>query len=197
MTTPLATALPVNPADHRSPGWWGMILLIATEATFFAYLLFSYFYVASMSQGAWPPEGAPSLGLAFPNTLILLGSSLTLHWAESGIHQAKQGRLRAGLLLTLALGAVFLSIQMLEYSRKTFTPVTGVYGSLFFTITGFHGAHVAAGMLMNAVVLVRAWRGHFTAARHLAVTNTAMYWHFVDAVWIVVFVALYLSPRWG
>jgi heme/copper-type cytochrome/quinol oxidase subunit 3 len=118
-------------------------------------------------------------------------------WADSGIRRGAQRRLRAGLAVTFVLGVVFLSLQGVEYARATFTPATDAYGSLFFTITGFHGAHVAAGLIMNAVVQVRAWANHFTAERHLAVANVAMYWHFVDVVWLVVFLSLYLSPRWG
>lgn len=201
MTTPGALparslGLPTNPADHRSPGWWGMVLVIATESAFFAYFLFGYFYLASMANGAWPPSGKPDLALALPNTIILLASSVAFWWGESGIRHGSQRRLRAGLLITLLLGVTFLVIQSIEYHHQRFTPATNAYGSLFFTITGFHGAHVAVGLLMNIVVQVRAWLGHFSAERHLAVTNAGLYWHFVDVVWIVVFVSLYLSPRW-
>lgn len=194
---PLAPTLPVGGRDRRATGWWGMVLLIATEASLFAYLLFSYFYLASMSRGPWPPGADPELRLALPNTAILLASSVTMWWAESGIRAGAQGRLRGGLLVTFLLGAVFLAIQGVEYGNKHFTPRSGAYGSLFYTITGFHGAHVFVGLLMIAVVAVRAWLGHFTAERRLAVTNTAWYWHFVDAVWLAVFTSLYLSPRFS
>jgi heme/copper-type cytochrome/quinol oxidase subunit 3 len=172
-----------------------MMLLILTEASLFGYLLFSYFYLTSMARGPWPPAGLPELRLALPNTGILLLSSGTMWWAESGIRLGRAGRLLGGLVLTLALGAVFLGIQVVEYRHQTFGPSTDAYGSLFFTITGFHGAHVAVGLLMIAVVALRAGLGHFSASRHLAVTNVAWYWHFVDAVWLAVFTSLYLSPR--
>ena len=174
-----------------------MVLVVTAEAGFFAYFLFGYFYLGSMARGPWPPSGAPSLRLALPNTVILIVSSVAMWFGESGIRRGTQWQLRAGLAITFALGLVFLSLQGLEYSRAAFTPATDAYGSLFFTITGFHGAHVAAGLIMNAVVQVRAWLGHFTAERHLAVTNVAIYWHFVDVVWLVVFLSLYLTPRWG
>jgi heme/copper-type cytochrome/quinol oxidase subunit 3 len=193
--TTVAHRLPVGGGGKGSTGWWGMMLLIVTEASLFAYLLFSYFYLGSMAPGAWPASGPPELSLALPNTAILLLSSGTMYWAEAGARRGHQWRLRTGLLVTLALGTVFLAIQMVEYRRKTFTPQSDAYGSLFFTITGFHGAHVAVGLLMLAVVSVRAWLGHFGAARHLAVTNVSWYWHFVDAVWLAVFASLYLSPR--
>jgi heme/copper-type cytochrome/quinol oxidase subunit 3 len=178
----------------RSPGFWGMILLIATEGALFAYLLFSYFYLASMATGPWPPDGPPSLKLVLPNSVILLLSSGTMYWAESGIKRGGATRLRIGLIVTLVLGLIFLSIQGIEYSKKAFTPATDAYGSLFFTITGFHGAHVAVGLLMIAVITSRAFLGHFGQGRHDAVTNVSWYWHFVDLVWLSVFSSLYLSP---
>jgi len=201
VTTPSALhaqplGLPTNPADRRSPGWWGMVLVLSTESAFFAYLLFSYFYLASMASGAWPPNGKPNLTLALPNTLILIASSVAFWWGERGIRSGSQLRLRTGMRIALLLGIAFLVIQGIEYHHQRFTPATNAYGSLFFTITGFHGAHVAVGLLMNIVVQIRAYLGHFSAERHLAVTNAAMYWHFVDAVWIVVFVSLYVFPRW-
>ena len=188
--------LPINPAERRNPGWWAMVLIITTEAMLFAYLLFSYFYLGSMANTPWPPDGPPDLKLVLPNTIILIVSSGTMWWAESGIRKGNQGRLRLGLLITLVLGIVFLAIQMVEYSHKTFTPATDAYGSLFFTITGFHGAHVAAGVLLLAYTLLRSARGHFSARDHVGVSVTALYWHFVDVVWLVILTSLYLSPRW-
>ena len=195
-TAAVARRLPVDADGPGTTGAWGMMLLISTEAALFVYLLFSYFYLGSMARGgAWPPSGPPDLRLALPNTLLLLASSGTMWWAESGIRRGRQGRLRGGLLVTLVLGVIFLGIQLAEYREKHFTPRTDAYGSLFFTITGFHGAHVAVGLLMILVVSVRAWRRHFTQRHHLAVTNVSWYWHFVDVVWLVVFTSLYLSPR--
>jgi heme/copper-type cytochrome/quinol oxidase subunit 3 len=184
-------------SSARETGWWGMVLLIATEAALFGYLLFSYFYVGSMARGAWPPGGPPGLHLALPNTLLLLASSATMWWAESGIRAGERARLGRGLLATLILGGIFLTIQGFEYSQTPFRAQTDAHGSLFYVITGFHSAHVAVGLVMLAVVLVRTRLGHFRPTRHLAVTNTAWYWHFVDVVWLAVFTTLYLSPRFG
>ena len=189
--------LAVNPATRRNPGWWVMLLVVATEAMLFAYLLFGYFYLWSMAGPPWPPDGPPRLTLAAPNTALLLASSGTMWWAERSIARGASGRLRAGLLVTFALGAAFLAVQGVEYSRETFTPRSHAYGSLFYAITGLHGAHVLVGLLMNVVVQARAWLGHFSAERHLAVSNAALYWHFVDAVWLAVFASLYLAPRFA
>lgn len=175
--------------------WWGMTWLIVTEAALFAFLLASYFYVASQSL-SWPPGEVPELRLALINTAILMVSSGTMWWAERGIRRGSRTALRMGMLLTLLLGTVFLAIQGVEYGHAPFSPQSHVYGSLFFVITGFHGAHVAVGLLMNVFTQARAWLGHFDADRHLAVRNTAVYWHFVDVVWLFVFTSLYLTPRW-
>ena len=187
--------LPINPGHQRNPGWWVMVFVIATEAMLFVYLLFSYYYLASMSRTTFATGGPPALTLVVPNTIILLASSGTMYWGERGIREGDQRRLRIGMLVTLILGAVFLTIQGIEYSRKSFDLATNAYGSLFFTITGFHGAHVFVGLLMNAVVQLWARRDFFSRDRHLAVTNVAMYWHFVDIVWLAVFFSLYITPR--
>lgn len=193
-TAAAAAVLTPNAYASHASGRWAMRLLIVTEASFFAYLLFSYFYLGSMAS-TWPPSGPPSLRIAGPDTVILLSSSATLWWAEQAIKRGTQSQLRAGLLITFVLGAVFLGLQAVEWSQKAFTPQTSAYGSLYFTVTGFHGAHVVAGLLMNLVVQFWAWRGFFSARRHELVSNAALYWHFVDAVWIAVFTSLYLIPR--
>ncbi len=196
-TTAAAQLEQLSSPTARTPGAWGMMLLIATEASLFGYLLFSYFYLGSLARGSWPPDGPPELTLVVPNTCILLLSSATMYWAESGIRHRASGRLRGGLLLTLLLGTVFLGIQAVEYSKKAILPTTNAYGSLFYLITGFHGAHVAVGLLMIAVITVRAFLGHFTSREHEAVTNVSWYWHFVDVVWLAVFTSLYLLPHLG
>jgi heme/copper-type cytochrome/quinol oxidase subunit 3 len=150
-----------------------------------------------MTIGPFPSGGPPKLELTLPNTIILLISSGTMYWGERGIRAGDQTRLRIGMLITLILGIIFLSIQGIEYSKKEFALQTNAYSGLFFTITGLHGAHVFVGLLFNLVVQIWAWRGWFTAERHLAVTNAAMYWHFVDAVWLVVFFTLYITPRFS
>jgi heme/copper-type cytochrome/quinol oxidase subunit 3 len=193
-TAAAGAALPPNAYGAQASGRWAMRLVIVTEASFFAYLLFSYFYLGSMAA-TWPPNGPPSLGIAGPDTVILLISSGTVWWAETGIEHGTQARLRVGLAITFVLGAVFLVMQAVEWSHKMLTPQMSAYGSLYFTVTGFHGAHVAAGLLMILVVQVWAWQGAFSAERHGFVSNAALYWHFVDGVWIVVFVSLYLLPR--
>jgi cytochrome c oxidase subunit I+III len=187
-------ALPVGASGRRSVGWWGMAAVVITEGAFFAYLLFSYFYLASISSNPWPSD-VPGFGLPLVNTLILLVSSGVVVWADRGARAGNTGRLTAGLAGAIALGVLFLVLQGVEYSREQASFTKDAYGSLFYTITSFHGAHVFVGLLMLTVVLVRALRGHFATGRAEAVSNVAMYWHFVDAVWLAVFTSLYITPH--
>jgi cytochrome c oxidase subunit 3 len=193
----LTRPLPVGSVGRLSSGWWGMWCVIATEAALFAYLLFSYFYIAAQAHAPWPPDGPPKLGIALAGTVILLAASGTVWWGERGIMNGRPGQLRLGLAATLVLGVVFLGLQLLEWSHKSFTPAKNVYGSLFFTITGFHMVHVAAGLLMLLVLLVWSFMGYFDQRRHSALSIGAIYWHFVTAVWLAVFATLYLSPYAG
>lgn len=179
----------------RDVARWGLFTLIATEGALFAYLLASYFYVGVL-HGTWPTTGAPELTIAAPNTVILLASSGTVWWAERGGRMGDERRLRLGLLLTLLLGGLFLALQVVEYAHARVTPRTDAYGSLFFTITGMHGAHVVVGLLILLHTAARAVAGHFRGGGHrLAVSNAALYWHFVDVVWLFVFTSLYIGPR--
>jgi cytochrome c oxidase subunit I+III len=191
-TTPFGT-LPLGASGRRSVGWWGMLAVVATEASFFCYLLFSYFYLGSISTNPWPSQ-VPRFGLPLLNTGILLSSSVAVWWGDRGIRAGKPRRLHIGIALGVGLGALFLALQGVEYSRETLSGTRDAYGSLFYTITGFHAAHVLVGLLMLGVVLTRAFLGHFGAERHEAVSNAALYWHFVDAVWLAVFTSLYVSP---
>jgi len=187
--------LPVGSFGRRASGWFGVWCVVATEGAIFVYLLFTYFYLASQSESAWPPGGAPSLLLAGPNTVILLLSSASLVWAErSGARRAAGGRLLGGLAVAFILGCMFAGIQLAEWASKPFSLKSGTYGAIYFTVTGFHFAHVVAGLLMIALLLVWAVLGYFSKDRHAPLTIGAIYWHFVDAVWLVVFATLYLLP---
>ena len=190
-----AQPLPVGPVEHRAPGWWGMWALIATEAALFAYLLFAYGYLASQSHAPWPPGELPKLTLALPNTLVLIASSLAFAWGERGLRRGDRMRLLVGLAGACVLGAVFAAVQLEEWKDKPFTYASDAYGSLYFTITGFHMAHVAVGLLVMLALLLWSAMGLFDRDRHAPVSIGALYWHFVDVVWLAVFATFYLLPR--
>jgi cytochrome c oxidase subunit I+III len=192
---------PANGADvgrerePRSLAWWGMAGLIATEAALFAFLLFSYFYLGSVQQAAWPPRGMPELTLPLVNTGLLIASSVVLSWGHRGVEKESRIRLRAGLGGTLLLGVAFLSVQAVEYAHRTAGPGTDAYASIFYVLTGFHGMHVLVGLVMLGTLLARGLRSGSGRGDIKSVRAVSMYWHFVDIVWLAVFATLYLSPR--
>ena len=134
----------------------------------------------------------PELPLVAFNTLLLLSSSVTLQWAGSRIAAGDAAGLRRGLGLTLLLGTLFLCIQAYEFASNGFGISDGVFGSTFYTLTGFHGAHVLGGLLIIGAVANRARLGLVDQARHTAVEAVSYYWHFVDAVWVMLFLTVYV-----
>lgn len=186
--------LPIGSKGRLSSGWWGMIVLIVTEAALFAYLLFSYFYISSQTSGAWPPSGPPKLALAIAGSIVLLLGSVTMWWGEKGIRRGDQRQLLIGLAASVLLAIVFVGLEGTEWSRKDFTPASHAYGSLYFTVTGFHLVHVLVGVVMLAMLFVWTLLGYFGARRHSTVAIAVMYWHFVTVVWIAVFLTFYVTP---
>ncbi|HZU69213.1 MAG TPA: heme-copper oxidase subunit III [Ktedonobacteraceae bacterium] len=181
-------------APGRSLGWWGMIFFIASEALIFANLIAAYLYL-EIRNGNWP---VPS-ELWFPlvNTIILLASSFPVHWAGTSAAKGNMRNVKLGFLASIIMGAYFLGGQIYEYSGlfgKHFTPQSSVAGSAFFTLTGFHGAHVTVGLIFLFIIWLRTMRGNFTAKRHFPIEAAEMYWHFVDGVWVIVFSTVYLLP---
>ena len=179
-------------------GWWGMVVLIATEATIFLALLASYFFLRAGSA-EWPQGGiqAPELLTISIFTAILLGSSIPIFWAESAIEKGRVSHMRLALFISFLMGAAFLGHQVYEFAHLDYSISDNAYASIFLVTTGLHGLHVLAGLLISAVVQLKARLGWFSADRHLTVSVFALYWHFVDVVWIFVFSSLYLSVRLG
>jgi cytochrome c oxidase subunit III len=171
-----------------------MLCLIATESSLFAYLLFSYYYIFVQRGAAWLPERHPELTLALPNTFVLLASSGAVWWGEEGVKHARRAQHLIGLGAGIVLGVIFLVVQGFEWKSKSFGLDTSSYGSLFFTVTGFHMAHVIVGVLMLSVVFLWSVLGYFSPRHHARMTIASVYWHFVDVVWLFVFSTLYLSP---
>jgi heme/copper-type cytochrome/quinol oxidase subunit 3 len=189
--------VPVRAVDrdmHIRSGWFGMWWLVATEGALFGYLLFSYFYSLLQADGPWPPEGPPSLALALPNTFVLLASSVAVWIGERGLGRNRSMQALCGLLAAFVLGAVFVAVQLVEWSNKPFSLSSHLYGSFYFTITGFHMAHVFVGLLVLAALAFWTFRGRFDRGRREPVAIGALYWHFVDAVWLAVFTTFYVVP---
>ncbi|HZP63934.1 MAG TPA: cytochrome c oxidase subunit 3 [Terriglobales bacterium] len=202
--TPVSTEIPVHRQHARPPvlalddrrGTWGMALFIATEATLFVMLLFSYYYT-SRGNNRWQVHEAPKLHYSLPMLAVLLTSSGVLYWGEQQVKKHRYGAARGALLTTILLGIGFLVLTFLEYSEhlKTLRPSTDAYGSTFYTLTSLHGAHVVFGLLMLCwVMIVPRWE---PARRtpHRPYHNVAMYWHFVDTVWLFLVILLYIVPN--
>ena len=157
-------------------------------------------------EAVWPTNGPGNVGgefeemgafgLPFINTLLLLSSGVTCTWAHHGLLAKKREQLIKGLIATVTLGFLFVACQAVEYyeayHEMGLTLGTGVYGSTFFMLTGFHGLHVCVGAIILSVVLFRSWKGHFTPENHFAFEAAAWYWHFVDVVWLGLFIFVYI-----
>ena len=198
-----------QPARFTS-GMWAVILFISSETMFFGALFTTYFYLRGRIP-SWEPvfqrcvdecekptwhATTHLLGFDIPlvaiNTIALISSSVTMQLAVNAIKRGDRKGLRNWMIPTVILGTWFISGQVYEYLHLGFLPDNGVFTSVFFTLTGFHGAHVTGGILMNAYVLLRTVKGQFTANRHLAVEAASFYWHFVDVVWIGLFTTIYI-----
>jgi len=180
---------------------YGMILFIASEVMFFVSWFWAFFHNALFPGkdigGVWPPSGVEVFDpwhLPFVNTLILLTSGTTVTWAHHALREGNRRSLKNGLWLTIILGALFTCIQAYEYSVAPFAFAGSLYGTAFFMATGFHGAHVIIGTTFLVVCLVRAYAGHFKPDHHFGFEAAAWYWHFVDVVWLFLFVCIYW---WG
>ena len=197
-----SAALDELPAsEHHKPGGissslLGMVLFIASEVMFFGGLFGAYFTIRSAAP-EWPPPDTPHLSAPYAAilTAILVTSSVTMQFGVWAIRKNDQRRLKLWLAVSLLLGATFLVLQGLEYANlieEGMTLSSGVFGSTFYTLTGFHGAHVAGGAAFILICLLRARSGQFTARYHDTVEMASYYWHFVDVVWIGLFSTIYL-----
>jgi len=176
----------------------GMALFITSEVMFFVAFFWAFFNASLFpSGGIWPPQGIHPLDpFDYPyfNTLILLLSGTTITWAHHALLLGHKRDVLKGIGLTILLGLIFTSIQAYEYAHATFGFKEGIYSSTFYMATGFHGAHVIIGTLFLAVCWFRARLGQFTPDRHIGFEAAAWYWHFVDVVWLFLFVSIYW---WG
>ena len=199
-----ATSAPGHAAPHHeegmSRGMAGMVLFIASEVMLFGGLFACYFYVRNQST-SWPPEGIEH-ELSIPTTavlsVLLISSSIAAHFGILSLKANNRTMFKIGLGAAIVLGSVFIGGQIYEWLAlmdEGLEAHSNVYGSTFYLITGFHGAHVIVGLLMLGVVMLRAIWNDFTPRRHLFADAAVLYWHFVDVVWVFVFTILYVSPK--
>jgi len=184
---------------------YGMALFICSEVMFFAAFFWAFFNSAlapkempyELPGGVWPPEGVVTFNafeLPFLNTLVLLLSGVTVTWAHHALIKGDRRNLIRALGITIVLGIAFTILQGVEYYHAGFTFSGGIYGSTFFMATGFHGFHVIVGTIFLTVCFFRARAGHFKPEHHFGFEAAAWYWHFVDVVWLFLFICVYW---WG
>jgi heme/copper-type cytochrome/quinol oxidase subunit 3 len=192
----------MQPPADREPGAGvynekvGMWVFLASEVMFFTALIGSYIILRFAHPEAWAPPGRVlNVPITAVNTFLLICSSVTMVKAYAAAQDDDQRMLRLWLVATVIIGATFVGIQAYEYTHlieKGFVPSEGLYGSTFYTMTGFHGFHVTVGVLCMIFVTVRAFLGRYSARDHRGVEVIGLYWHFVDLVWIILFTIVYL-----
>nr|ALO70418.1 cytochrome c oxidase subunit 3 [Brundinia marina] len=180
---------------------WGMILFITSEIFFFLSFFWSFFHSSlapTIELGmTWPPKGIETFNpmqIPLLNTLILLTSGLTVTWAHHSLMENNFTKTMQGLVLTVFLGIYFSILQGYEYIEASFTISDAIYGSSFFMATGFHGIHVIIGTTFLLICLIRHLNNHFSSIHHFGFEAAAWYWHFVDVVWLFLYISIYW---WG
>nr|ALO71110.1 cytochrome c oxidase subunit 3 [Pselaphinae sp. 10 EF-2015] len=180
---------------------WGMILFITSEVFFFISFFWGFFH-SSLSPNIeigmiWPPKGIITFNpiqIPLMNTLILLTSGLTVTWAHHSLMENNYLQTNYSLMLTIILGFYFTLLQMFEYNESNFSISDSIYGSSFFMATGFHGIHVIIGSTFLTICLIRNFYNHFSSIHHFGFEAAAWYWHFVDVVWLFLYISIYW---WG
>jgi cytochrome c oxidase subunit III len=185
---------PANQSSRVEAQYLGMLLFIISEIMLFGAFFTAYFFIRVVNAGEWFPFDGFELPvfIAGINTAILISSSFTMHWALEGARNENRRALQMGLLTTAMLGLTFLCIQVNEYVHLGFAASDNAQASIFYGLTGLHGAHVFVGLSLLTFATVRAFRGHFSAKEHRGVEVPGIYWHFVDVMWIFVYSTLYL-----
>nr|BAX90085.1 cytochrome oxidase subunit 3 [Peltocephalus dumerilianus] len=189
-TTPVQT-------NHR----YGMVLFITSEVFFFAGFFWA-FYHSSLAPtpelgNSWPPTGITPLNafeVPLLNTAVLLASGVTVTWAHHSLMEANRQQTIQAMAMTIALGLYFTTLQATEYYEATFTIADSIYGATFFVATGFHGLHVIIGSTFLFICLIRQTKYHFTSHHHFGFEAAAWYWHFVDVIWLFLYLSIYW---WG
>ena len=191
---------PASRGSQMSMGMLAMVFFLGSEAMLFASFFAAYFFVRFNVATIWPPLDPQGVQYTLPkvitgiNTLILVSSSFTLHWAEHMFrHHGDRVALRRGMIVTIFLGATFLIVQINEYIHLDFTPQSGAFGSTFYTLTGFHGLHVLVGLTILGIMLRRVVTARdFSPNWFTPLGAGSLYWHFVDVVWVILYLLVYI-----
>ena len=184
---------PAHQSSRVEAQFLGMLLFIISEVMLFGAFFTAYFFIRVVGNAEWPAEGTElPVAIAGVNTAILLSSSFTMHWALEGARNENRAALRVGILTTLLLGLTFLTVQINEYVHIGFAPSDHAQGTIFYGLTGLHGAHVFVGLTLLLFATIRAFRGHYTAKEHRGVEVPGIYWHFVDVMWLFVYSTIYV-----
>ena len=184
---------PANRSSRVEPQLLGMLLFIISEVMVFGAFFTAYFFIRVAQGNPWPAPGTKlPVEVAGVNTAILVSSSFTMHWAQTAIKKGNRFALKAGMLTTFVLGATFLFVQINEYANIGFAPQDHAQQTIFYSLTGLHGAHVFIGLCLLLFVTIRSFRGHYSPEEHRGVEVPGIYWHFVDIMWIIVYTTVYV-----
>jgi cytochrome c oxidase subunit III len=189
--------VPVGPTGRSSVGYWGLIAFLVSEATLFGYLIFSYTYIAVELDPAAAAQARMSFTFALPMTIVVIISSLILYWGERSVAENRKGQLLAALVIALFLSIAFVVLEAFEWKSLPFSVTSNALGSAYFVTTGTHLAHFILGIVATVFAIIWAVLGYFDAVRRTPLLILFDYWHFVHAVWGVIFIALYLVPYLG
>ena len=186
------------PAAHQSsrvnPAVLGMLLFIISEVMLFGAFFTAYFFIRVVADSGWFPIDGKELPkvIAGVNTCVLVSSSFTMHWALESVKSDNRLGLKAAMVSTFGLGATFLFVQINEYVHVGFSPQDHAQGTIFYGLTGLHGAHVTVGLILLLFANIRAFKGHFSPEEHRGVEVPGIYWHFVDVMWVIVYSSVYV-----
>jgi cytochrome c oxidase subunit 3 len=184
---------PANQSSRVNTAVLGMLLFIISEVMIFGAFFTAYFFIRVVGKAPWPHPGTTlPVNVAAFNTCILVSSSFTIHFAQESIRKDNRWGLKVGMVMTFLLGATFLFIQINEYAHLGFSPQDFAQGSIFYGLTGLHGAHVTIGLMLLLFVNIRTFRGQYSSSGYLGMEVPGIYWHFVDVMWIIVFFTVYV-----
>jgi len=191
---------PTHYSSRIAPTIVGIFLFIGSEIMLFGSFFTVYFFDRVVNNTHPWPTINPATGIpwerpwfvALVNTCILVTSSFTMHWATVSVKRGNRAGLQAGMVLTILLGLTFLLTQVIEYHRLGYNTSDSSFAATFFGLTGLHGVHVFIGLIILTVMCIRAFRGHFSPEHHHGIEVGGIYWHFVDVMWIVVYVTVYV-----